>query len=446
MAPRSAATSSTTTSTTNFTPNIVEHDRSGRVSLQSNPSDSTPGSSPSAASGATPEAAPTAGVGVTAALGFRASGVAAGIKSTGQPDLALVVNEGPARAAAAVFTSNRVKAAPVLWSEQVVKGGELDAVILNSGGANACTGPEGFRDTHTTAERVAEALDTSAARVAVCSTGLIGVRLPMDKLLEGLPVVVGSLAGTVEAGVEAAEAIRTTDTHAKTAVIEGSGYVVGGMAKGAGMLAPGLATMLCVLTTDAVVPQQQLDKALRVATAHTFDRIDSDGCMSTNDTVILMASGSSGVVPEPRDFAAVVEAACADLARQLIADAEGASKEIEIEVVNAASEADGLEVARSIARNNLLKCAFYGEDPNWGRVLSAVGTTEAKFEPDELSVAINGVWVCRRGGVGEDRELCDLSDRHIHLVVDLAAGSETVTVWTNDLTNEYVHENSAYSS
>jgi glutamate N-acetyltransferase/amino-acid N-acetyltransferase len=421
------------------------------VSLQSNPSDSTPDPSPSVAPGVTPEAAPTAGaspagVGVTAALGFRASGVAAGIKSTGQPDLALVVNEGPARAAAAVFTSNRVKAAPVLWSEQVIKGGELDAVILNSGGANACTGPEGFRDTHTTAERVAEALGTSAARVAVCSTGLIGVRLPMDKLLEGLPVVVGSLAGTVEAGGEAAEAIRTTDTHAKTSVIEGSGYVVGGMAKGAGMLAPGLATMLCVLTTDAVVPQQQLDKALRVATARTFDRIDSDGCMSTNDTVILMASGSSGVVPEPCDFAAVVEAVCADLARQLIADAEGASKEIEIEVVNAASEADGLEVARSIARNNLLKCAFYGEDPNWGRVLSAVGTTEAKFEPDELSVAINGVWVCRRGGVGEDRELCDLSDRHVHLVVDLAAGSETVTVWTNDLTNEYVHENSAYSS
>ncbi|MBR7828451.1 bifunctional glutamate N-acetyltransferase/amino-acid acetyltransferase ArgJ [Actinospica sp. MGRD01-02] len=383
---------------------------------------------------------------MTAAAGFRASGTAVGIKSSGAADLALVVNEGPSRAAAAVFTSNRVKAAPVLWSEQVLKAGELDAVVLNSGGANACTGPEGFQDTHKTAERVAEALDTSAARVAVCSTGLIGVRLPMDKLLGGLFASVGSLAATAEAGADAAEAIRTTDTHAKTAVVERSGYVVGGMAKGAGMLAPGLATMLCVLTTDAEVPQPELDAALRGATARTFDRIDSDGCMSTNDTVILMSSGSSGVVPDPCEFAQAVEAVCADLARQLIADAEGASKEIEIEIVNAASEADGLEVARSIARNNLLKCAFYGEDPNWGRVLSAVGTTRAKFQPDELSVAINGVWVCRRGGVGEDRELCDLSDRHVHLVVDLAAGSETVTVWTNDLTKEYVHENSAYSS
>ncbi|HTJ70461.1 MAG TPA: bifunctional glutamate N-acetyltransferase/amino-acid acetyltransferase ArgJ [Actinospica sp.] len=400
------------------------------MSLQNNPS----------------EPLPRQGAGVTAALGFRASGIAAGIKVSGTADLALVVNDGPARTAAAVFTSNRVKAAPVLWSEQVIKGGELDAVILNSGGANACTGPEGFQDTHATAERVAEALDTSAARVAVCSTGLIGVRLPMDKLLGGLFASVGSLADTAQAGADAAEAIRTTDTHAKTAVVERAGYVVGGMAKGAGMLAPGLATMLCVLTTDAAVPQSELDNALRRATARTFDRIDSDGCMSTNDTVILMASGSSGVVPEPCDFAEAVQEVCADLARQLISDAEGASKEIEIEVVNAASEADALEVARSIARNNLLKCAFYGEDPNWGRVLSAVGTTNAKFEPGELSVAINGVWVCRRGGVGEDRELCDLSDRHVHLVVDLASGSETVTVWTNDLTKEYVHENSAYSS
>jgi glutamate N-acetyltransferase / amino-acid N-acetyltransferase len=409
------------------------------VTQQSNPSETPAGSPPAPASA-------HVGAGVTAAAGFRAAGIAAGIKASGLADLALVVNEGPSRAAAAVFTSNRVKAAPVLWSEQVIKGGELDAVILNSGGANACTGPAGFQDTHTTAERVAEALETSAARVAVCSTGLIGERLPMDRLLAGVSAVVGSLAATAEAGAEAAEAIRTTDTHAKTVVIERSGYIVGGMAKGAGMLAPGLATMLCVLTTDAMIPQSELETALRAATARTFDRIDSDGCMSTNDTVILLASGSSGVVPEPCEFSAAVEAACADLARQLIADAEGASKEIEIEVVGAASEADGLEVARSIARNNLLKCAFYGEDPNWGRVLSAVGTTNAKFEPDELSVAINGVWVCRRGGVGEDRGLCDLSDRHIHLVVDLSAGSDTVTVWTNDLTKEYVHENSAYSS
>jgi glutamate N-acetyltransferase/amino-acid N-acetyltransferase len=384
------------------------------------------------------------GVGVTAARGFRAAGLAAGIKSSGAPDLALVVNEGPSRAAAAVFTSNRVKAAPVLWTEQVAKGGELDAVILNSGGANACTGPEGFQDTHRTAEETAAALETSAARVAVCSTGLIGVRLPMDLLLGALPAAVAALSP--HGGAEAAEAIRTTDTHAKTAVVEREGYVLGGMAKGAGMLAPGLATMLCVLTTDAEVQQAELDAALRAATARTFDRIDSDGCMSTNDTVILMASGSSGVHPDAREFAAAVEELCADLARQLIADAEGASKEIEIEIVGAASEPDALEVARAIARNNLLKCAFYGEDPNWGRVLSAVGTTQAAFEPDQLSVAINGVWVCRNGGVGEARELCDLSDRHIHLVVDLSAGAETVTVWTNDLTKDYVHENSAYSS
>nr|WP_307846416.1 bifunctional glutamate N-acetyltransferase/amino-acid acetyltransferase ArgJ [Actinospica durhamensis] len=384
------------------------------------------------------------GVGVTAARGFRAVGLAAGIKSSSAPDLALVVNDGPSRAAAAVFTSNRVKAAPVLWSEQVVKAGELDAVILNSGGANACTGPEGFQDTHRTAEQTAAALETSATRVAVCSTGLIGVRLPMDRLLGALPAAVAALSA--EGGADAAEAIRTTDTHAKTAVVERAGYVLGGMAKGAGMLAPGLATMLCVLTTDAQVPQAELDAALRTATARTFDRVDSDGCMSTNDTVILMASGATGVEPDAREFAAAVEELCADLARQLIADAEGASKEIEIEVVGAATEADGLEVARSIARNNLLKCAFYGEDPNWGRVLAAVGTTGAKFEPDQLSVAINGVWVCRNGGVGEDRELCDLSDRHIHLVVDLSAGGESVTVWTNDLTKDYVHENSAYSS
>jgi glutamate N-acetyltransferase/amino-acid N-acetyltransferase len=386
------------------------------------------------------------GVGVTAARGFRASGIAAGIKPSGRSDLALVVNDGPSRAAAAVFTSNRVKAAPVLWSEQVVKAGELDAVILNSGGANACTGPEGFQDTHATAERVAEALATSAARVAVCSTGLIGVRLPMDELLGGVLASVGSLAAGPEAGAAAAEAIRTTDTHAKSAVVERPGYVLGGMAKGAGMLAPGLATMLCVLTTDADVSGPELDAALRAATARTFDRIDSDGCMSTNDTVIVMASGASGIVPDPDEFAAALEQLCADLARRLIADAEGASKEIEIEVVNAASGPDALEVARAIARNNLLKCAFHGEDPNWGRVLAAVGTTRAKFEPDRLSVAINGVRVCRHGAVGEDRALCDLSERHIHLVVDLDAGAETATVWTNDLTGEYVHENSAYSS
>jgi glutamate N-acetyltransferase/amino-acid N-acetyltransferase len=385
------------------------------------------------------------GVGVTAAAGFRAAGVAAGIKSSGAPDLALVVNDGPSRAAAAVFTSNRVKAAPVLWSQEVAKGGALHAVVLNSGGANACTGPLGFQDTHATAECAAQLLDGSAAEIAVCSTGLIGVRLPMHRLLPGLTVAAAGLSA--DGGADAAEAIRTTDTVAKTAVVaHPSGFTVGGMAKGAGMLAPGLATMLCVVTTDADAPSDVLDAALRTAVAHSFDRIDSDGCMSTNDTVILMASGASGVTPPPAELDAAVFEVCSSLARQLIADAEGASKEIRIEVVHAASEADAVEAARSVARNNLFKCAVYGEDPNWGRVLSAVGTTAARFEPDELSVAINGVWVCRDGGVGEDRELCDLTPRQVHVVVDLKAGESTATVWTNDLTTDYVHENSAYSS
>jgi glutamate N-acetyltransferase / amino-acid N-acetyltransferase len=395
-------------------------------------------------SGSSPESSSTDAVGVTAAKGFRASGTAAGIKGLGALDLALVVNDGPSSAAAAVFTSNRVTAAPVHWTREVIKSGQLAAVVLNSGGANACTGPLGFQDTHATAERAAEALNVSAASIAVCSTGLIGVRLPMDKLLAGLTGAVGGLSE--QGGADAAEAIRTTDTVAKTAAVIGDGYTIGGMIKGAGMLAPGLATMLCVLTTDADVPAAELDGALRAATSRTLDRIDSDGCMSTNDTVILMASGASGVVPDPAGFAEAVASVCADLARQLIADAEGATKEIEIEVVNAADEADGLEVARSIARNNLFKCAMYGEDANWGRVLSAVGTTRAAFDPDQLAVAINGIWVCRDGAAGEDRELCDLSGRLIKVTVDLKAGPETVTVWTNDLSKDYVHENSAYSS
>ncbi|MGH6654924.1 MAG: bifunctional glutamate N-acetyltransferase/amino-acid acetyltransferase ArgJ [Actinocrinis sp.] len=386
-----------------------------------------------------------AAAGVTAARGFRASGVAAGLKATGALDIALVVNDGPSRAAAAVFTSNRIKAAPVVWTQEVAKAGLLHAVILNSGGANACTGPLGFQDAHATAEHVAKLLDTSAAEIAVCSTGLIGVRLPMDKLLPGVTAAAGALSDT--GGADASEAIRTTDTVAKTAVVRhASGFTVGGMAKGAGMLAPGLATMLCVITTDADVAAEDLDRVLRNAVAHTFDRIDSDGCMSTNDTVVLMASAASGVTPQAGEFEAAVSEVCDALARRLIADAEGASKEIRIEVVHAADEPDALEAARSIARNNLFKCAIYGEDPNWGRVLSAVGTTSARFEPDQLAVAINDVWVCRDGSVGEDRELCDLTARQVHVVVDLNAGQSTATVWTNDLTNEYVHENSAYSS
>ncbi|MFJ9040657.1 bifunctional glutamate N-acetyltransferase/amino-acid acetyltransferase ArgJ [Streptomyces sp. NPDC102406] len=381
---------------------------------------------------------------VTAAKGFQAAGIAAGIKESGNPDLALVVNRGPRLAAAGVFTSNRVKAAPVLWSEQVLKGGLVSAVVLNSGGANACTGPKGFQDTHATAEKVAEVLDLNAGEVAVASTGLIGVLLPMDKLLPGVETAAGKLSE--HGGEKAAIAIKTTDTVHKTAVYEGDGWTVGGMAKGAGMLAPGLATMLVVLTTDADLDSEVLDKALRDATRVTFDRVDSDGCMSTNDTVLLLASGASHVTPEYAGFAEAVRSVCDDLGRQLIGDAEGASKDIKIEVVNAASEDDAVEVGRSIARNNLLKCALHGEDPNWGRVLSAIGTTEAAFEPDRLNVAINGVWVCKNGGVGEDRSKVDMRFREVVITADLAAGTETATIWTNDLTADYVHENSAYSS
>jgi glutamate N-acetyltransferase/amino-acid N-acetyltransferase len=364
-----------------------------------------------------------------------------------------VVNTGPRRAAAGVFTSNRVKAAPVLWSEQVLKGGEVSAVVLNSGGANACTGPKGFQDTHATAEKVADVLGHSAGEVAVASTGLIGVLLPMDKLLPGIEQAAGQLSEY--GGEKAAIAIKTTDTVHKTAVARGGspqtegsggGWTVGGMAKGAGMLAPGLATMLVVLTTDADLESAALDAALRDATRQTFDRIDSDGCMSTNDTVLLLASGASGITPGEAEFAEAVRAVCDDLARQLIGDAEGASKDIRIEVINAATEDDAVEVGRSIARNNLLKCAIHGEDPNWGRVLSAIGTTGAAFEPDQLNVAINGVWVCRYGSVGEDRDLVDMRYREVKITADLAAGSESAVIWANDLTADYVHENSAYSS
>ncbi|MFD3309137.1 bifunctional glutamate N-acetyltransferase/amino-acid acetyltransferase ArgJ [Streptomyces sp. NPDC058694] len=381
---------------------------------------------------------------VTAAKGFTASGIAAGIKENGNPDLALVVNNGPKLAAAGVFTSNRVKAAPVLWSEQVLKGGLVSAVILNSGGANACTGPKGFQDTHATAEKVAEVLGQNAGEVAVASTGLIGLLLPMDKLLPGVEQAAAQL--TPHGGEKAAIAIKTTDSVHKTSVVAGDGWTVGGMAKGAGMLAPGLATMLVVLTTDADVEGDVLDRALRAATRTTFDRVDSDGCMSTNDTVLLLASGASQVAPDEAEFAETVRKVCDDLGQQLIRDAEGASKDIKVEVVNAASEDDAVEVGRSIARNNLLKCAIHGEDPNWGRVLSAIGTTRAAFEPDRLNVAINGVWVCKNGGVGEDRDKVDMRYREVHIVADLAAGTETATIWTNDLTADYVHENSAYSS
>jgi glutamate N-acetyltransferase / amino-acid N-acetyltransferase len=381
---------------------------------------------------------------VTAPRGFRAAGVAAGLKASGGLDVALVVNDGPSTAAAGVVTRNRVQAAPVLWTAQVLKAGSLRAVLLNSGGANACTGPAGFQDTHTSAERAAAALGCGAGEVAVCSTGLIGERLPMDRLLPGVDAAVATLHS--DGGHAAAEAVMTTDTVPKTVVVEADGFVVGGMAKGAGMLAPGLATMLAVLTTDADVSPRVLDEALRAATARTFDRVDSDGCMSTNDTVLLLASGASGRTPSSAELRAAVIEACAGLAAQLVADAEGATKRIAVEVVGAATDDDAVEVGRAVARSNLVKCAVHGEDPNWGRVLAAVGTTAARFEPHDLAVRINGVQVCRDGAAGDDRSLVDLSAPDVHLLVDLGAGTSTATVWTNDLTADYVHENSAYST
>ena len=386
---------------------------------------------------------------VTAPQGFRAAGVAAGLKQSGDRDVAVVLNDGPSRAAAAVFTSNRVQAAPVTWTRQVVKGGRVRAVVLNSGGANACTGPAGFADTHATAEHLATALDAlsdevGAGEIAVCSTGLIGERLPMDKLLPGVGAAVAeaSRAG----GLAAADAIRTTDTVVKIAFRRGTGYTVGGMAKGAGMLAPALATMLCVLTTDADLSPEELDAALRTATAMSFDRLDTDGCMSTNDTVLLMASGASGVTPDKREFTEALAEVCADLARQLQRDAEGAEKMITIEVVGAACEFDAVTAGRAVARNNLLKCAITGEDPNWGRVLAAVGTTEAVFSPDRLNVAINGVWVCRHGAPGDERSKVDLKPKDVTITVDLSAGPYSAVILTTDLTAAYVHENSAYST
>ncbi len=381
---------------------------------------------------------------VTRPAGFRASGVTAGLKASGRPDLSLVVNDGPQRAAAGVFTGNRVQAAPVVWTRQVLADGRVDAVVLNSGGANACTGSEGFLDTHRTAEHLAAVLGCSAGDVAVCSTGLIGERLPMDLLLPGVDAAAAALS--TDGGDDAAVAVMTTDTVPKTVHVVRDGWSVGGFAKGAGMLAPGLATMLVVLTTDAAADPDALDAVLRAATRRTFDRVDSDGCMSTNDTVLLLASGASGVAPAAPDLAAAVEAACGVLARALVADAEGASHDVAVRVVNAASEAEAVDVARAVTRSNLFKAAVFGNDPNWGRVLAAVGTTSAQFDPLALDVSINGVQVCRACGVGEDRSKVDMSGREVHVVVDLHAGEAEATVWTNDLTHEYVHENSAYST
>ncbi|WP_104109108.1 MULTISPECIES: bifunctional glutamate N-acetyltransferase/amino-acid acetyltransferase ArgJ [unclassified Arthrobacter] len=387
---------------------------------------------------------------VTKALGFRAAGITAGLKKSGNPDLALVINDGPDFNAAAVFTTNRVAAAPIHWSRQVLSDGRVDAVVLNSGGANACTGPEGFQNTHATAEKVAEVLGLSATDIAVCSTGLIGEQLPMDKILPGVEAAAAAL--TDDGGAAAATAIMTTDTVPKESLWsspvneEGQSYSIGGMAKGAGMLAPGLATMLVVITTDAGVGVEALDTALRDAVRVTFNRADSDGCMSTNDTVLLMASGASEVIPDMDEFTAGLTQVCATLARGLIADAEGASHDIAIVTKNADSERDAEVVSREVARSNLFKAAIFGNDPNWGRVLSAVGTTDAVFDPDKINVSINGIQICRNGCIGDSRDLVDLTPREVTVEIDLNAGSAEATIWTNDLTHAYVEENSAYSS
>ena len=376
--------------------------------------------------------------------GFRAAGVASGLKASGKKDVALVVNDGPKHAAAAVFTSNRCKANPILWSQEVMKSGLARAIVLNSGGANCYTGPKGFQTTHATAEKVGELLGAGAAEVLVCSTGLIGEQLDQDKLLAG---VVDAFKGLDSDGGDlAAEAIMTTDTVPKLATRQGSGYRLGGMAKGAGMLAPALATMLVVITTDADLEPQELDAALREATRLSFDRLDSDGAMSTNDQVTLMASGAAGVKPEPAEFKELLTELCRELALKLLDDAEGASHNIHIKVQGAASEADALEVGRAIARNNLFKTAIFGNDPNWGRILAAIGTTSAAFDPYDIDVSMNSVLISSKGMPAGDRSKVDLRGREVVIEIDLHSGDQAATVVTNDLTHAYVEENSAYSS
>jgi glutamate N-acetyltransferase/amino-acid N-acetyltransferase len=387
---------------------------------------------------------------VTAAAGFSAAGVVCGLKSTGKKDFAMVRNLGPLKSVAAVFTSNRCKANPILWSQQVMVDPVVEAIVLNSGGANCYTGARGFQTTHATAEAVAERLGVSAGDVLVCSTGLIGEQLDLDKLKTGVwdaGLEVLSDSGTSEqAGVDAAHAIMTTDSVPKMSVSTGAGYTIGGMAKGAGMLAPGLATMLVVITTDAVLSSEQLDTALRASTRVTFDRLDSDGCMSTNDQVTLMASGASGVEPELAEFTARLTELCRDLAIQLQKDAEGASHNIHITVSGAASEDDAVDVARTVSRSNLFKAAIFGNDPNWGRVLAAVGTSQAEFDPYNIDVSFNGVAVCTAGEPDQSRDLVDLTPREVDIRIELHSGSAEATIWTNDLTHDYVHENSAYAS
>ena len=383
---------------------------------------------------------------VTAPQGFEAAGVVAGLKSTGKPDVAVVVNRGPLKVGAAVFTSNRAKANPILWSEQAVKDGVVEAIVLNSGGANCFTGSFGFQTTHQTAEKAGELLDVSSGDILICSTGLIGTgdEVFRAKVLDGTEKAIAAL--TADGGEDASLAIMTTDSRPKRTVVQGDGWSIGAMAKGAGMLAPGLATMLVVITTDAVLTSAQADAHLRAATRVSFDRLDSDGCMSTNDQVTLMVSGASGITPDPADFGAALREVCTNLATQLQGDAEGASHDITIEVTGAASEEDAVAVGRSVARNNLFKAAIFGNDPNWGRVLAAIGTTDVAFDPYDVDVSMNGVRVCTRGGPDRPREEVDLAPRATHVGIDLRVGDAHATIWTNDLTHDYVHENSAYSS
>lgn len=383
---------------------------------------------------------------VNAPRGFRAAGVAAGIKESGNKDVTLVVNDGPLDVAAGVFTRNKVKAAPVLWSQQVLQTGRAKAVVLNSGGANACTGPEGFQDTHATAEHVAAILGVGAIDVAVCSTGLIGARLPMDKLKAGVDTAAAELAVTSEAGLDAATAVMTTDTVPKQAQSTQDGWTVGGFAKGAGMCAPNMATMLSVVTTDAVLDSATAQQALKTAVDATFNKLDVDGGTSTNDTVLLLCSGASGQEPTADAFTAALTAVCADLVAQLQADAEGVTKHVTITVRGAATDDDAHTAATVIARDNLCKTAFFGSDPNWGRVAMAVGNAPTEFDQHLLDITINGVEVCRAGGAGEDRDKADLSGRDITVEVDLYAGPGVATVLTTDLSHGYVEENSAYSS
>lgn len=376
--------------------------------------------------------------------GFRGSGIAAGIKSSGAKDLSLVRNDGPLQFGTAVFTTNKVEAAPVTWSRQVVKDFQVSAVLLNSGGANACTGPEGFADTHKSAEVAADLLGVSSSDVIICSTGMIGVLLPMPNLLTGISSAVEQLS--VANGIDIAEGIMTTDSKPKTHQGQLNGVNIFGIAKGAGMLAPSLATMLSVVLIDAVVDPVVADEVFKRVVTKTFNRIDSDGCTSTNDTVVLLASGASGVELSERELESALMECCSDLAYQLIADAEGHTKIVEIQVNGAAEEEQAVEVARACARNNLLKCAINGGDPNWGRVLAAVGTVDAQFDGQNIDVSLNGVMVCKSSAPFEDRELVDMSAKEISIVVDLHSGMQSATVWTNDLSAMYVHENSAYSS